>query len=279
MIWDKFMFYKALARLILATVILFSYMVSPSAEDKFITVASTTSTQNSGLFSFILPKFEQKTGIAVRVVAVGTGRAIRLAQSGDVDVLFVHHKPSEELFVTEGYGVKRYGVMYNDFVIVGAKGDLAKIKGLVDAAAALAKIAEANAPFTSRADNSGTHKKEMSLWKDAGIDPGKSSGAWYRETGSGMGATLNAASAMGAYALADRGTWLSFKNRGDLVVLSEGDERLLNPYGVIVVNPEKFPHVKAGLAQTFVDWLVSQEGQDAIAAFRINGEVLFHPNG
>jgi len=249
-----------------------------SADDRFITVASTTSTQNSGLFGHILPMFTEKTGIEVRVVAVGTGQAIRLARNGDADVLFVHHRPSEEKFVAEGYGIERFDVMYNDFVIVGPKDDPAKVAGQIDAAEALAMIAESSTPFASRGDDSGTYKKELGLWTAAGVDVAKASGSWYRETGSGMGATLNTASGMNAYALTDRGTWLSFKNRGDLGIVVEGDQRLFNPYGVVVVNRKKFPHVKAALGQRFADWLVSKEGQEAIAGFKINGEQLFKPN-
>ena len=249
-----------------------------SADERFITVASTTSTQNSGLFGHILPMFTKKSGIEVRVVAVGTGQAIRLARNGDADVLFVHHRPSEEKFVAEGFGIQRFDVMYNDFVIVGPAADPAKVSGVTDAAKALAMIAGSAAPFASRGDDSGTHKKERGLWKAAGVDVAKASGSWYRETGSGMGATLNTASGMNAYALTDRGTWLSFKNRGDLGIVVEGDQRLFNAYGVIVVNPEKFPHVKAAMGQRFIDWLVSKEGQAAIAGFKINGEQLFKPN-
>jgi len=249
-----------------------------SAGDRFITVASTTSTQNSGLFGHILPMFTKKTRIEVRVVAVGTGQAIRLARNGDADVLFVHHRPSEEKFVTEGYGIERFDVMYNDFVIVGPKADPAKVAGLTDASKALAKIARSATPFTSRGDDSGAHKMELGLWKAADVDVDNASGSWYRETGSGMGATLNTASGMNAYALTDRGTWLSFKNRGELGIVVEGDDRLFNPYGVIVVNPRKFPHVKAAMGQQFVDWLVSKEGQAAIAGFNIHGEQLFKPN-
>jgi len=250
----------------------------PSAETNFITVASTTSTENSGLFKWILPKFSAATGIQVRVVAVGTGQAIRIAQNGDADVLFVHHKPSEIKFVKDGYGVKRYDVMYNDFVIVGPKTDPAGIKEAKNASEALTAIASTKSIFVSRGDNSGTHKKEQFLWNEAGIDPVKSSGSWYRESGSGMGATLNTTAAMGGYALSDRGTWLSFKNRQSLTLLNVGDKNMLNPYGVILVNPKKFPHVKAKLGQQFIDWLVSVKGQTAIAAFRINDKVLFKPN-
>ena len=264
--------------LLSAAIIAASLTPAAGAAERFITVASTTSTQNSGLFDYILPLFEKKTGIQVRVVAVGTGQAIRLARNGDADVLFVHHRPSEEKFVAEGFGVRRFGVMYNDFVVVGPDDDPARIAGMTDAAAALKKIAGARAPFVSRGDDSGTHKNELGLWRAAGVDVVRASGSWYRETGSGMGATLNTASAMQGYALADRGTWLSFRNRAGMRVLVEGDERLFNPYGVILVNPRKFPHVKADLGRAFIAWLISPEGQAAIGAFRINGEVLFKPN-
>ncbi len=248
------------------------------AAERAIVVASTTSTQNSGLFDYILPKFEAKTGIKVHVVAVGTGQAIRLARRGDADVLFVHHKPSELKFVADGFGVKRFDVMYNDFVLVGPADDPAHVRGMKDAAAAFARIAEARAVFASRGDDSGTNKAERALWKAAGIDVDKASGAWYRETGSGMGATLNTASALDAYTLSDRGTWLSFRNKGRLTVLVEGDPRLFNQYGVTLVNPKKFPHVKAAEGQAFIDWLLSDEGQAAIASYRVNGEQLFFPN-
>lgn len=243
-----------------------------------IIVQSTTSTEQSGLFDHILPKFRERTGIEVRVVAVGTGQAIKNAQNGDGDVLFVHSKPDEETFVAEGYGVKRFDVMYNDFVIVGPRSDPAGVAGGRDAAAALGKIAAAQAPFASRGDDSGTHKAELKLWKDAAVDVKAASGTWYRETGSGMGPTLNTAAAMNAYTLADRGTWLSFKNRGELEVLVEGDRKLFNQYGVTLVNPKKHPKVKAEAGQRFVDWLISPEGQAAIASYRINGEQLFFPN-
>jgi tungstate transport system substrate-binding protein len=249
-----------------------------AADDDFIVVASTTSTQNSGLFDHILPKFTEETGVNVRVVAVGTGQAIRLARAGDADVLFVHHRPSEDKFVAEGFGVERFDVMYNDFVLVGAKDDPAGVAGMKDVAEALAKVAANKAVFVSRGDDSGTHKKEMGLWRDAGVDAAEASGSWYRESGSGMGATLNTAAAMSGYALTDRGTWLSFKNRGNLEVLVEGDERLFNPYGVILVNEKKHPQVKTELGQKFVDWLVSPTGQAAIAEFKVNGEQLFKPN-
>ena len=269
---------KLPVRILSAALLAASLTPAAGAAERFITVASTTSTKNSGLFDHILPLFEKKTGIQVRVVAVGTGQAIRLARNGDADVLFVHHRPSEEKFVADGFGVQRFGVMYNDFVIAGPKDDPARIAGMRDAAKALEKIAGARAPFVSRGDDSGTHKKELALWRAAGVDTARASGTWYRETGSGMGATLNTASAMQGYALADRGTWLSFKNRAGLRVLVEGDTRLFNPYGVILVNPKRHPHVKADLGRAFIAWLISPEGQAAIGAFRINGEVLFKPN-
>lgn len=248
------------------------------AADRFITVASTTSTEDSGLFGSILPKFTAKTGIEVRVVAKGTGQAIDLAKRGDADVLFVHHKPSEEKFVAEGFSTVRKPVMYNDFVVVGPASDPAGVKGSKDVAASLSKIAEAKAPFVSRGDDSGTNKAELALWKIAKLDPAKADGGWYRSIGQGMGPTLNTAAAMNGYTLTDRGTWLNFKNRGPLTVLVEGDKRLFNQYGVMLVNPAKFPHVKAADGQAFVDWLVSAEGQKAIADYTINGEQLFFPN-
>ncbi len=251
---------------------------APAWAQKFITVASTTSTESSGLFKHILPIFERKTGIDVRVVAQGTGQALDTARRGDADVVFVHAKSQEEKFVAEGHGVKRFEVMYNDFVLVGPESDPAKIGGTRDIVAALKKIKAAQAPFASRADRSGTHTAELNLWKAAGIDIAKDKGPWYRETGSGMGATLNTAAGMNAYALADRGTWLSFKNRGDLVISVEGDKRLFNQYGVILVNPAKHPHVKKKMGQTFIDWLLSTEGQKAIGDYRINGQQLFFPN-
>jgi len=248
------------------------------AADRFITVASTTSTRNSGLYDHILPMFTKATGIEVRVVAVGTGQAIKLARNGDADVLFVHHKPSEMKFVADGFGIERKDVMYNDFVIVGPASDPAEIGGGKDATKALSMIAGAKAPFASRGDDSGTHKKELGLWKTARVDVKGASGSWYRETGSGMGATLNTASGMNAYALTDRGTWLKFANKGDLKILVEGDERLFNPYGVIVVNPAKHPHVKKADAQKFADWVVSKAGQAAIAEYKIKGHQAFFPN-
>jgi tungstate transport system substrate-binding protein len=262
-----------------ALLIGFGLWAAPTlADERFIVVASTTSTQDSGLFDYLLPLFTKKTGIEVRVVAKGTGQAIDLAKKGDADVLFMHDKKSEEKFVAEGFGVKRFEVMYNDFIIVGPQADPAGIKGASDAPAALAKIAAAAAPFASRGDDSGTHKAELRLWKEAGVDVKAASGTWYRETGSGMGPTLNTAAGMGAYALADRGTWLAFKNKGDLEILVEGDKRLFNQYGIMLVNPAKFPHVKAADGQAFVDWVISPEGQQAIANYRIEGQQLFFPN-
>jgi tungstate transport system substrate-binding protein len=249
-----------------------------AADDKFITVASTTSTKNSGLLDHLLPTFQEETGIEVRVVAVGTGKALQQARDGDADVLLVHAKAREEKFVEEGYGVERFDVMYNDFVIVGPESDPADVGGMSDAVAALRKIAEAEATFASRGDDSGTHTKERNLWKDAGVDPTAASGEWYRETGSGMGPTLNTGIGMGAYVLTDRATWISFENKADYEVQVEGDPKLFNQYGVILVNPEKHPHVKADLGQTFVDWLLSDEGQRLIADYELNGQQLFFPN-
>ena len=252
--------------------------LAPRADDNFIIVQSTTSTQNSGLFEHILPLFTKKTGIEVRVVAVGTGQALKNAENGDGDVVLVHSQPDEEKFVADGWGVKRYPVMYNDFIIVGPTADPAKIAGLKQAPEALKKIAEAKASFASRADDSGTHKAELKLWEEAGVDPKASSGSWYLETGSGMGATLNTAVGKQAYALTDRGTWLAFANKDDFKVLVEGDDKLFNQYGVILVNPAKHPNVKAKEGQAFIDWLVSSEGQAAIASYKIDGQQLFFPN-
>src|SRR5690242_7135402 len=252
--------------------------LAPRANDNFIIVQSTTSTQNSGLFEHILPLFTKKTGIDVRVVAVGTRQALKNAENGDGDVVFVHSKPDEEKFVADGWGVKRYDVMYNDFIIVGPAADPAQVAGVKDAAQAFKKIAEAKAPFASRADDSGTNKAELKLWHDAGIDAKASSGSWYLETGSGMGATLNTAVGKQAYTLTDRGTWLSFANKDDLKVLVEGDPHLFNQYGVILVNPTKHPNVKAKDGQAFIDWLIGSEGQAAIASYKIDGEQLFFPN-
>ena len=252
--------------------------LAPRANDNFIIVQSTTSTQNSGLFEHILPLFTKKTGIEVRVVAVGTGQALKNAENGDGDVVLVHSQPDEEKFVADGWGVKRYPVMYNDFIIVGPAADPAKIAGLKQAPEALKKIAEAKAPFASRADDSGTHKAELKLWGEAGVDPKASSGTWYLETGSGMGATLNTAVGKQAYALTDRGTWLAFANKDDFKVLVEGDDKLFNQYGVILVNPTRHPNVKVKEGQAFIDWLVSSEGQAAIASYKIDGQQLFFPH-
>lgn len=248
------------------------------AEDKFITVASTTSTKNSGLLDVLLPAFQAETGIEVRVVAVGTGKALQQARDGDADVLLVHAKAREEGFVAEGWGVERFDVMYNDFVVVGPQSDPAGVGGMTDATAALSKIAEAEAPFASRGDDSGTHTKERNLWKAAGVDVASASGTWYRETGSGMGATLNTGIGMGAYVLTDRATWISFANKADYAVLVEGDPQLFNQYGVILVNPDKHPHVKTELGQAFIDWLIGTEGQRLIADYTLNGQQLFFPN-
>jgi tungstate transport system substrate-binding protein len=248
------------------------------AQDRSIVVASTTSTQDSGLFGHLLPLFRLKTGIDVKVVAQGTGQALDTGRRGDADVLFVHAKAQEEKVVADGFAVKRYPVMYNDFVLIGPKSDPAGIKGLRDVAEAFKTVKAKAAPFISRGDRSGTHIAELDLWKAAGIDIGKEKGPWYKEIGQGMGAALNTASASNAYLLADRGTWLSFKNRGDLDVLVAGDHRMFNQYGVMLVNPAKHPHVKKELGQAFIDWLVSADGQKAIADYKIEGQQLFFPN-
>lgn len=248
------------------------------AQDKSIVVSSTTSTQDSGLFGHILPLFKQKTGIEVKVIAQGTGQALDTGRRGDADVVFVHAKSAEEKFLAEGQGVKRYPVMYNDFVLIGPKSDPAGIKGMKDVGAALKAIMAKNASFISRGDRSGTHIAESNLWKASGVDIEKEKGAWYKSIGQGMGAALNTAGASNAYVLSDRGTWISFKNKGDLVIAVEGDKRLFNQYGVMLVNPEKHPNVKKDLGQQFIDWLVSPEGQKAIANYKIKGEQLFYPN-
>lgn len=248
------------------------------AQEKFIVVSSTTSTEQSGLFKHLLPKFESRTGIQVRVVALGTGQALDQARRGDADVVFVHDPAAEQKFVAEGFGVKRYEVMYNDFVLIGPKKDPAKVRGTKDVLEALRRIDAAKTPFVSRGDRSGTHAAELRLWKQAGIDLDKAKGPWYRDTGSGMGPALNTAASMSAYIIADRGTWLSFKNRADLGIVLEGDKRLFNQYGVILVNPAKHPHTKKEWGQTFIDWLISREGQQAIADYKIDGEQLFFPN-
>ncbi len=248
-----------------------------AAIDRII-VQSTTSTQNSGLFDFILPKFTSKTGISVNVVAVGTGQALKNGRNGDGDVLFVHAKAAEEKFIAEGYGIKRFDVMYNDFVLVGPSSDPAAIKGEKSIVAALQKLAKTGSVFASRGDDSGTNKKELQLWKAANISIADHSGSWYRETGSGMGATLNIAAGMDAYTLTDRATWLAFNNKRSLTIISEGDPLLFNQYGVILVNPKKHPHINAKAGQIFIDWLVGKEGQSAIAAYKLKGKQLFFPN-
>ncbi len=265
---------RGLLALLLATA-----MAGPAVAQtpKSITVASTTSTEQSGLFGHLLPAFAKKTGIKVKVVAVGTGQALDIGRRGDADVVFVHDRAAEEKFVADGFGVKRFDVMYNDFVIVGPKSDPAKAAGK-DVLQALRRIAAAKAPFISRGDRSGTHAAELRYWKDAGVDLSAVRGGWYKEIGQGMGPALNTASAQNAYVLSDRGTWLSFKNRGELAILVEGDNRLFNQYGVMLVNPAKHPHVKAAEGQAFIDWLISPEGQNTIADYKINGERLFFPN-
>jgi tungstate transport system substrate-binding protein len=267
---------KSLPRILLFAAAAFA-AAPAAAQDKFIVVASTTSTQDSGLFGYLLPIFRHKTGIEVRVVAQGTGQALDTARRGDADVVFVHAKAAEEKFLAEGFGVKRYPVMYNDFVLIGPQGDPAGVKGK-DVVTALRTIKAKAAPFISRGDRSGTHIAELKLWKDAGIDIATDKGPWYRDIGQGMGAALNMASAANAYVLSDRGTWLAFKNRGDLAIVVEGDKRLFNQYGVMLVNPAKHRNVKADLGQQFIDWLVSPEGQKVIAGYKIDGHQLFYPN-
>ena len=264
----------------LASAVLFGAIVNyapASAQDRSIVVASTTSTQDSGLFGYLLPLFKAETGIEVKVIAQGTGQALDTGRRGDADVMFVHAKPQEEKFLAEGFGVKRFDVMYNDFVLIGPKSDPAGVKG-EDIETALKTIRAKSAPFVSRGDKSGTHSAELALWKQAGIDIAATKGPWYREIGQGMGAALNTAAAMNGYVLSDRGTWISFKNRGDLEISVEGDKRLFNQYGVMLVNPEKYPSVKKDLGQAFVDWLVSPEGQAAIAGYKIDGQQLFFPD-
>ena len=265
-------------RILIGFVALFALASSALAQERFITVASTTSTEQSGLFGYLLPKFTQKTGIKVHVVALGTGQALDLARRGDADVVFVHDKAAEEKFLSEGWSTKRYDVMYNDFVIVGPKSDPAKIAGGKDVLDALRKIAEAKVPFISRGDRSGTHSAELRYWRAAAIDINKEKGEWYREIGQGMGPALNMASASNAYVLSDRGTWLSFKNRGELTIVVEGDKRLFNQYGVMLVNPAKYPKVKTADGQAFIDWLISKDGQSTIAGYKIDGQQLFFPD-
>src|SRR5690349_7460821 len=261
-----------------AAAILAACCGSALAQDRSITVASTTSTEQSGLFGYLLPRFTEASGIQVKVVAVGTGQALDIGRRGDADVVFVHDKPAEEKFLGEGFATNRYDVMYNDFIIVGPKADPAHIGGDKDVAGALRNIAATKAPFISRGDRSGTHEAELRLWKIAGIDIAASKGDWYREIGQGMGPALNMASSSNAYLLSDRGTWLSFKNRGELAILTEGDKRLFNQYGVMLVNPDKHSNVKAKDGQAFLDWLISPKGQDAIAGYKVGGEQLFFPN-
>jgi tungstate transport system substrate-binding protein len=266
-------------RLFVCLAALLVFAAPAFAQEKSIVVASTTSTQDSGLFDHILPLFKAKTGIDVKVISQGTGQALDTGRRGDADVVFVHARPQEEKFVAEGFGVKRLPVMYNDFILVGPKSDPAGVKGGKDIVAALTAIKNKAAPFVSRGDKSGTHAAELALWKAAAIDiAGADKGPWYREIGQGMGAALNTASAMNGYVLADRGTWLSFKNRGELDIVVEGDKRLFNQYGVMLVNPAKHAHVKKELGQSFIDWLISSEGQKAIADYKINGQQLFFPN-
>ena len=249
-----------------------------AAQEQFITVASTTSTEESGLFDHLFPAFAKKSGIRVRVIAIGTGQAVKIGERGDADVVFVHDRPAELAFVERGYGVDRHEVMYNDFILVGPSRDPAHIGGGKGIVAALQKIAEAKAPFVSRSDDSGTNKAELRFWQEAGIDPKAAGQGWYRDTGSGMGSTLNTSAAMDGYAICDRGTWLNFKNRQNLKIVVEGDRRLFNQYGVMLVNPSKYPHVKQELGRTFIRWLISPEGQQTIADYKVNGEQLFFPN-
>jgi tungstate transport system substrate-binding protein len=267
-----------LKRLLATLVIVFGMMHPVSAQERSIIVASTTSTEQSGLFGFILPRFTEKTGIHVNVVAVGTGQALDIGRRGDADVVFVHDKPAEEKFMAEGGGVRRFDVMYNDFVVIGPKSDPAHIANEKNVLEAFRKIAVAKAPFISRGDRSGTNAAELRYWADLGINPATETGGWYREIGQGMGAVLNMASNANAYVLSDRGTWLSFKNRGELAILVEGDKRLFNQYGVMLVNPAKHPNVKVTEGQAFIDWLISAEGQKTIADYKTGGEQLFFPN-
>jgi tungstate transport system substrate-binding protein len=267
-----------LLRSLAATLLLLLAASVAVAQEPFVTVASTTSTEESGLFGYLLPAFTKETGIQVRVVAVGTGQALKIGERGDCDVVFVHDAPSELAFVEHGFGIDRREVMYNDFILVGPKSDPAHVDGGKDIVVALQKIAKAKAPFVARGDDSGTSKAEVRLWKEAGTDPKTVGGGWYRDTGSGMGPTLNTAAAMDGYTLSDRGTWLSFKNKQNLTIVVEGDRRLFNQYGVMLVNPAKHPHVKQDLGREFIDWLISTDGQKTIANYKINGAKLFFPN-
>ena len=250
---------------------------SANASERFIVVASTTSTENSGLYSFVLPRFSEQTGIEVRVVAVGTGQALHIAQNGDADVLLVHHRPSEDQFISQGYGVTRYDLMYNDYILVGPRDDPASVLSAANVIGAVQRIATNKSLFISRGDDSGTHKKEMELWNQSGIDTTKVGNGWYQETGRGMGGTLNMASALDAYTLSDRATWLKFGNKGRLDILFQSDPPLFNPYGIILVNPEKHPHIKTRDGQTFIEWMLSEVGQTLIADYRILGQQAFFP--
>ena len=268
----------AWVRLCVASCLLLLAASAAVAQQPFITVASTTSTEESGLFGYLLPAFTKETGIQVRVVAVGTGQALKIGEHGDCDVVFVHDRPAELAFVEQGFGIDRHEVMYNDFILVGPEADPAHVDGSKDIVASLRKIADAKSPFIARGDDSGTSKAEMRLWKDAGIDPKTARGGWYRDTGSGMGQTLNTAAAMDGYTLSDRGTWLSFRNKQNLTIVVEGDRRLFNQYGVMLVNPAKYPHVKQDLSLKFINWLTSANGQEAIADYKIDGAQLFFPD-
>ena len=250
---------------------------SANASERFIVVASTTSTENSGLYSFVLPRFSEQTGIEVRVVAVGTGQALHIAQNGDADVLLVHHRPSEDQFISQGYGVTRYDLMYNDYILVGPRDDPASVLSAANVIGAVQRIATNKSLFVSRGDDSGTHKKELELWNQSGIDTAKVGNGWYQETGRGMGGTLNMASALDAYTLSDRATWLKFGNKGRLDILFQSDPPLFNPYGIILVNPEKHPHIKTRDGQTFIEWMLSEAGQTLIADYRILGQQAFFP--
>ncbi len=271
-------FTRSLAIAAAVLLLALSTLPASAADDPFIILASTTSTQNSGLFGYMLPRFKEDSGIQVRVVAVGTGAALDMGKRCDADALLVHAKPAELKYVEAGYGIDRHDVMYNDFIIIGPASDPAGIAGMTDVTAALAKIYHDKAVFLSRGDDSGTNKKELSLWKEAKLDPKPASGKWYRETGSGMGPTLNSARAMEAYTMSDRGTWISFKNKGDLKILVQGDPRLFNQYGVMLVNPKRCPEAKTDLARKFMDWLLSEHGQQVVASYRLDGKQLFHPD-
>ena len=272
------MYQKTLKAILSALLVITLHPTAAIAQDPSFILQSTTSTANSGLYKHLLPRFKEKTGITVHVVAVGTGQAIRNAKNGDGDVLLVHAKAAEEKFVADGYGVERFDVMYNDFIVVGPASDPAEISKSSSVLHALRRISDSSSLFASRGDDSGTHKKEKSLWQQAGVDPHPHSGKWYRETGSGMGATLNSAIAMDAYTLTDRATWISFKNKGNHRILLQGDQSLFNQYGVILVNPDKHPRVKQAEGRQFIEWILGQEGQSAIASYKLDGQQLFFPN-